>query len=672
MVPPDTGSSDTGRSKRLPTLSWTSVVDDAPAAEDPPAAPPIAPPAPSPIAPLAEPMIAAPQTAAAAQRAEPAVVLAPMTLSIGAEVPAQPVAAAPVAPIEPTVAPVEPAVAPASIVFEPMAITPTAEPTIAPPPAPEIRTFAPSPIVPVEADEPAPQVVAPVVESAPLPAIREATPVVEVAVPVVAGAEPTTISPSLPRASQPDQRRQAAPVAVQAMAEFTGVPQAPSAGRRVPRKSSRRGLKLVVVLVVLCALAAAGVVFGRPYLFPDEWTAATEPYARAVEEARGTEYVEPLEIVSEAPAAVASRAATQLRGDGDEATWRALGLLTGTSTVAAVGASLQPFTPVHYSADDGQVYLATGATGDPIDAALIQAMAAAALDQDHAWSAEHADRSLDAAAATLGEVIHQSREIQLASTFDGTAPDADPVALTALPALDSFRALAPLVFAEFSGPSGDENRLSGLGTSGPGLWPARPLTAAPGPTVVDGDVIVDEPVAKDRSFWYLVLAGYLDPLTAHHASNAIVESSLTTADRGATRCAYATFAGTGVDETPVVRAALEQWAATAPAELGAAVSVQGDGTLQLVSCDPGSAFAAPIRPTAARELLAWRTAELATSEMIQATDRVDPAEDFAFAWPFVVGSGVVDELVALPASTPPADIAAAARAAVERVFTPAG
>ena len=92
-----------------------------------------------------------------------------------------------------------------------------------------------------------------------------------------------------------------------------------------------------------------------------------------------------------------------------------------------------------------------------------------------------------------------------------------------------------------------------------------------------------------------------------------------------------------------------------------------DGTLQLVSCDPGAGFENASRLGVARELVVWRSAELATIDAVNGTEL-----DLATTWAFVEASNVALDLVALPADTSPADMAAAARSAVAAVVTPAG
>ena len=140
------------------------------------------------------------------------------------------------------------------------------------------------------------------------------------------------------------------------------------------------------------------------------------------------------------------------------------------------------------------------------------------------------------------------------------------------------------------------------------------------------------------------------------------------ADRAGRACAYATFAGGDVAQTPMLRQALEAWVAAVPAELSASFSVLGDGTLQVVSCDPGAGFDNGSRLGIARELIGWRIAELATVEAL--ADAGDA--ELATAWAAVEASNVGVELASLPPETAPAAAATAARDAVQAILVPAG
>ncbi len=632
---------DGARAKRIPTLSWDSVVDTAD-----------------------RPVGGADQDHDVLASDTDVVTLAPLSLDLSAPVDTD-----------------EPDDEPGSESLHLDAPTTFSAPVPAPPLAPypaelssppaadelvAIRTTPPAVIVPAIGDVTsgpdeiasiaAPAVLAPDPVTDALPEIQEATPV-----------EPT--SPLLPSIPAPQTRP-----AVVAPFEFDPGSVAPAPAPQPRRRKKRGGIKLVATFVVLGGLVVAGVVFGQAYLFPGEWDAATAPYADAVEAASGVEFAEPLSIVAEPTVDFATRMQAQFASVLPEemAQWRALGLATGTVDDATLAQQLAGWQDAVYSTLDGQVYDDSGVVGPELDAQLTQEMAAASLDQQFGWSVGQPDRTLDAAAATSAEVLRQARAIQQASTFAGPVPPVPTENVDAMPPVIGYQMLAPQVFAEFGGavaaPDGS-NSLAGLGTSGPGTVAGDATTMATGPVMLEGDVATAAPVAMDRSFWYLVFAGYVDTRTAYAASEAVVENSLTTATRGTTHCVSATFAGGDVDQTAMLRWTLTAWASAAPAEMASSFQVLPDGALQLVSCDPGAGFDPLVRPGVARELLSWRMAALATAEAVRSGGG---EADLASAWAFVQASPVAEGLIALPASATPAEMATAAREAVGALFATLG
>jgi len=478
---------------------------------------------------------------------------------------------------------------------------------------------------------------------------------------------PVTSGPRLPRAQQ--QARSSAPVAYETPVEYAPANQ-PLQQRR---RKSHGGLKLVLTLVVLGGLVAAGVVFGRPYLFPAGWDEATQPYAEAVQTARGVEFVEPISVIAEPTAAYTTRLGAQLVGDwtDDEATWRALGLLNGAATEEKVTELLADWQDALYSSVDGQVYRDAGATGPQVDAQITEAMTAASLDQEFRWSADQRARTLDDQVLTLAEVQRQSAATLAKTPFAVTVDQLAPGVLAFVPPIVGYRAFAPATYAEFDNATqGELNALTQIGTAGPGPLATEVLVAAPEPTLAGADSLVVSPRPQDRSFWYLVLAGFLESRTAYTASESVVESSVSIADRAGTACVYATFSGGDVAQTATLRAALESWSAAAPVEFASTFSVLADGTLQLVSCDPGAGFENGNRLGVARELVGWRMAELATIEAVRKTNGTEA--DITAAWATVEASNVGVELAALPGAMSPAASAKAARAAVAAALTPAG
>jgi hypothetical protein len=651
MVPPD------GARSKLPTLSWDSVVDTG-----------IVPttPAPDPtvddVRGPDESVTSAPislDPVVPVSPFEPIDTFAPATPTDARAVPHPP---SPPVPATPEIEePVTIRTTPPAVIVPAIGDVTSGPDSLATPASVDPASVEPASVEPALADASAVVSTPAAPEIDDLPVIREATPV-DIGSPLLPTISTPTLTPS--------------PAVVHATSfEFDPASFAPAPTQQPSRRKKRGGLKLVAVLVVLGGLVAAGLVFGQPYLFPGDWDDATIAYAEAVEVASGVEFAEPLSIVAEPSAEFAARLQAHFATVSPEelAQWRALGLASGAVDDESLARQISGWQDAVYSTTDGQVYHDSGAAGPELDARLTQEMAAVSLDQQFGWSLEQPQRTLDAAAATSAEVLRQVRSVQEASTFTGAVAPVPSEIADALPPIIGYRMLAPHVYAEFettTDVADGANPLADLGVSGPGLLGRDTSTVTSSPTMLDGDVATAAPVAKDRSFWYLVFAGYLDARTAHDASEVVVESAVTAVDRGATKCVSATFAGTGVDETATLRSALAAWAAAAPVEMASSFQVLPDGTLQLVSCDPGAGFDARTRPGVARELLSWRMAELATMEA--AVYGGGGEAQFVEAWAFVEASPMALELMTLPATTSPADMALAARAGFDALFAPAG
>ena len=510
-------------------------------------------------------------------------------------------------------------------------------------------------------------------DEVPVPASPSALPTTTVATidagatPLIPGSQPGPIT--LPPATQPDQSgaRLAAPVSPLAVE----IPQrAPAKKRR-----GRSGLKLVFLLVVLGAIVAAGIVFGRPYLFPDDSAENAKPYATAVESVTGSEFAEPLTVTAEPTTTYQPRSTTQLVGDFAEQvpTWRALGLATGDVTEAGMVELVEGWEPAMYSTVDGQIYHDDTLATPALEAELTSAMATAWLDQQFGWALGQTDRSLDAAAMTSAEVQAQSEAILAASEYDNELVTPSTGPLLYLPAVISYQILAPSMYAPLLAPvaEGAENPLSSLDApqaTWAGGLASEVLELASAATLTEGDVVVGSPAAMDRSFWYLVFAGFLDAPTAYAASESIVESALTITERAGTTCAYATFSGGDLIQTQTLRSAMESWVGLTPPEMASAFTVGADGNLQMQSCDPGTQTIVSTRLGVARELVGWRSAELATVSGVLAAGGGAP--EITAALDRLAVSTVGAQLATGPVDQSPADSAAAARAAVEPIVTP--
>jgi hypothetical protein len=428
-----------------------------------------------------------------------------------------------------------------------------------------------------------------------------------------------------------------------------------------------------LVLVVVGGLVAAGVVFGRDYLFPDDWDDAARPYADAVAAVRGIDVAEPVSVVPVPPMEYQTLMAEQLLGtwEQDLPMWRSFGLANGEFEPDALHGLVTERRPALYSLDDGQVYHDATLVGADLDAHVTYAMSVAALDQDFGWSVRQPRRTLDDAALTSASVRRQALDITAASELGAPLAATDDQALAFLPPVLGYRVLAPEVFAELlpSVDPGVANPLEDLGVGGPGPLGDEALVLGPDPLTAasDGATILSEPIAKESSFWYLVFAGYLDGASAFRMSDLVAANSLALVEEDGTVCSLVSFSGADAAATAELRAGLESWAAAAPSELSASVTSVGEGVL-LRTCDPGAGFEVGARLGSARELVGRRAVELATVVGVTAAggSRIDV--DAALERLAESDAGTI--VASLPNDTPSERLAEAAEAAVADVVDP--
>ena len=197
-------------------------------------------------------------------------------------------------------------------------------------------------------------------------------------------------------APQPNQPRALSlPRTTPAPAVPNVVARTPSRPRRAPRSSEKDRSTAIArfgfFLLFIAAVVSAGIIFGRPYLFPAEWEDNALPYAEAIEARRGREFVEPIRLIGQDNSAHRDLVSEQLLGDAQAnmPIWRSLGLAGPDATDDA---SLRDLTsvqsPVLYSTSDGQVYYDESFNQAHRDRLIMQAMATAALDQEVTFSSD--------------------------------------------------------------------------------------------------------------------------------------------------------------------------------------------------------------------------------------------------------------------------------------------
>jgi hypothetical protein len=401
-------------------------------------------------------------------------------------------------------------------------------------------------------------------------------------------------------------------------AGLPGVPQVQEAPPKNKNKKNKQkvqkqksgggsGIAVFFTLLVLVGLVVGAILFGRPYLFPDKWDVDAKPYGEAVETVLGSEIAEPLLITRHAESTYDVKMADAYLGEweGDVPMWRSLGLVTGQVDAPLVRDLITGWIGAYYSPSGGEIVVDESLSAGAVDGAIIEAIAAAALDQQTHWSSTLDDATMDAAALTEARVIASSRTTRAATTYGPAVSERRIDVAAFLPPVLAYRVNAPAMYAELV----PENAaaLTAMLT---------PTASAVAPELIPGDVVVTGEIPVERSFWYLVFASYSDAPTAYAASTAIEQTSLATAERAGRTCSYGTFTGIDAARTATVLAALQQWVANAPVAMNASLSTLADGSYQLVSCDPGVNFDSTARFGVARELIRWRLVELAALENV--------------------------------------------------------
>jgi len=472
----------------------------------------------------------------------------------------------------------------------------------------EARPVQPSPQQPV-AQQPVP--VAPVeqaVVSQPVQPVQAEQLVAQQSVqaapaaqPVVAAA-PAVPPPTMPTPAVSTVAPAASPAPSTAPSYRNMMPEASRSRRR--QRSGGSGLGLLLTLLVLAGLVAAGFVYGRPYLFPDDFDQQTKPYAEAIESVRGTPIADPFLVIDEAASPYASGYDAQAVGDDwhdDVPMWRAFGLADADFEPSSA-VDVTPSRPsAYYSFADGQVHTDLPLVDGVPDSAVARAAVLAVLDQDYQWSLAVDGRSDERAAVQHSLVIAEADRIRTAGGFPApVAADFTSAELAVLPPLVAHRLAAPELYARVVGQptAGDEARLAELESFGIQLPALTPLGAGPVPVLGEGQTLVGAAEALDRNFWFLVFDAHLPASTAADLSRSLTGASVTPfATVGGQTCWSATLVAPSGEGAPLLANGLSEWVAAARAASAATMSVVTELVVDLRVCDPGRA-AAPAAPVA--------------------------------------------------------------------------
>jgi hypothetical protein len=425
----------------------------------------------------------------------------------------------------------------------------------------------------------------------------------------------------------PDSEPVAAPPMATMTSSTTVAPSVRSTAATKGRKKHKRRRfgKLILAMFVLAGLVGAALLYGRDYLFPEDWDKSVVPAVDALQLSSGLEFAEPVTVNTLPSVEYSARVSGFMFGavlDAEWPTaiprWRALGLVDGEPTVESVSAAVSTWKPAYYDPADGQIYRDATATGAAADVAIREALAAALVDQLTAGEpAPAADPSAPAVVvpptASLARLAVADLGAELVA--GPTTTESDPVALAALPVLLAHRLigaddLGPAVLASVGVDPDRDTAIAGFDVDVAAALDV-PWTAAPVPAMIEGDTQDGEAVARGSDFWYSVLASYLPAETAADAANSIVADLYVPAIRGAQQCVYGTFTAATPEVLGVLQIAAVGWAGAAPLQAGATATTLADGaTVQLSTCDPGTAAGTTRTPDVASALVARQIARL--------------------------------------------------------------
>jgi hypothetical protein len=384
------------------------------------------------------------------------------------------------------------------------------------------------------------------------------------------------------------------------------------------QKKGRRLGKLLLVLFVLAGLVGAALMFGRDYLFPEDWAKDVAPAVDALQLSSGLEFADPVVVNTLPEADYAAKVAGVMFGPafGAEWTtsvprWRALGLVDGEPTVESVNAAVSDWKPAFYDPADGQIYRSGTASGPALEAAVRDSLAAALVDQ---LSADSPAPGVDATAeASLAHLALADLGAELVAGRATAVPDRSalqPVPVPMAHRLIGAEDLGGPILESLGVVPSRAGAISGFDVDIAGLLDV-PRAAAPVPAMLEGDTQDGEATARGSDFWYTVLAAYLPTDTAAVAADSIGADLYVPAARGAQQCVYGTFTSTTPEALGVLQVAAVAWAALAPVQAGAQATTLADGvTVQLSTCDPGAGAAPTRMPDVAPALVTRQIARL--------------------------------------------------------------
>lgn len=448
----------------------------------------------------------------------------------------------------------------------------------------------------ITAPEPEPVAVAAVVQSAAVPVVTMTSNAQAIAAPPAPALQLAKIE------RRPDMGRPTKPVDFHALLGQAGLQPA-----AVKKRKKRHPFRVLFKLILVLAMLGAGAFYGKKYVLDKRWSAELKPFAEDVANERDLAWKKSVEVVELRMKEYAPKLAASVYGADPElddlaSEWRAVGLLEGELDLAAIGFAAAPFRPVFYDPNDGVIYEVGGIAKDLREFYLDDALAHALLDQHVSWGEQLTTLSPSQRSALLGLIDGDARAVTLAvidpsdSELDDLGTEMADIANDQASSIGAMRSypvdlligaggatsglFAPDVFEDMAART---DLLRGGVQSDAAVFDV--------PRGIDSDPISlgTDTESAGMMYWYYVLAGRIDDVTAWNAATAW--NGDLTAFEALTigRCVSATISTSDESGRQVMLEALTQWAAASPVESQTTVVPEGSERIEVVACDPGVA-----------------------------------------------------------------------------------
>jgi hypothetical protein len=366
-------------------------------------------------------------------------------------------------------------------------------------------------------------------------------------------------------------------------------------------RKKKNGFLRFVVFLLFIAMVGGAAYAGKYFLLDKRWEGDAKELASEVEATRGLTFDHPIKVetltvdnyaikLGSSAVGLTEENAAELAGE-----WRALGLLNGPMSMLQIGMAALPDSPAFYDATDETIYVADGMPPDLYRFGMHRALALALLDQEFGWSerVKHSAPSVvrgtrafydgDALATAIELTQGQERSdivTQIFGLYGEYKIAASPAPFVTAVAGRLGVALRPY-FESIPVEERSNVQKDVTITDGQALDLRR---------LVSGAVETAPAVSQGMLFWYHALASRIDQATAWEAALAWQSDDVSVVDSAGVQCVVAHLQ---VDPSALdaVTAALNEWAAAAPAASGTTITLMTTGSpmqLQINACDPGT------------------------------------------------------------------------------------